>query len=66
MADGVLVLPAQHVTDDAQVAFSLAKASVPVRTDADVSKFAAKTGWAPKIPLQTTLKDLLDYWRALV
>jgi GDP-4-dehydro-6-deoxy-D-mannose reductase len=33
---------------------------------ADVSKFAAKTGWAPKIPLPTTLKDLLDYWRARV
>jgi GDP-4-dehydro-6-deoxy-D-mannose reductase len=33
---------------------------------ADPSKFSAKTGWVPKIPLQTTLKDLLDYWRARV
>jgi len=33
---------------------------------ADPSKFVAKTGWVPKIPLQTTLKDLLDYWRARV
>jgi len=33
---------------------------------ADPSKFHAKTGWVPKIPLQTTLKDLLDYWRTRV
>lgn len=26
-------------------------------------KFKKQTGWAPKIPLEKTLKDLLDYWR---
>jgi len=30
---------------------------------ADVTKFKTLTGWAPKIPFATTLKDLLDYWR---
>jgi GDP-4-dehydro-6-deoxy-D-mannose reductase len=29
----------------------------------DSSKFRQKTGWAPKIPLEKTLKDLLNYWR---
>ncbi|MDE3103002.1 MAG: GDP-mannose 4,6-dehydratase [Chloroflexota bacterium] len=33
---------------------------------ADVSKFQAATGWAPQIPLERTLEDLLDYWRARV
>lgn len=29
----------------------------------DCSKFKKATGWEPAIPLKTTLKDLLDYWR---
>ncbi len=29
----------------------------------DNSKFKKVTGWQPEIPFQTTLKDLLDYWR---
>lgn len=29
----------------------------------DCSKFKKVTGWEPVIPLKTTLKDLLDYWR---
>jgi GDPmannose 4,6-dehydratase/GDP-4-dehydro-6-deoxy-D-mannose reductase len=30
----------------------------------DTSKFYAATGWAPKIPLEVTLQDLLEYQRA--
>jgi GDP-4-dehydro-6-deoxy-D-mannose reductase len=29
----------------------------------DSTKFRERTGWAPTIPLETTLSDLLDYWR---
>ncbi|HVS03503.1 MAG TPA: GDP-mannose 4,6-dehydratase [Thermoanaerobaculia bacterium] len=29
----------------------------------DSSKFRADTGWAPSIPFEQTLRDLLDYWR---
>jgi GDP-4-dehydro-6-deoxy-D-mannose reductase len=33
---------------------------------ADASKFVAATGWKPRIPFGTTLKDLLNYWRERV
>jgi GDP-4-dehydro-6-deoxy-D-mannose reductase len=29
----------------------------------DSTKFRAKTGWKPEIPLEKTLEDLLNYWR---
>lgn len=29
----------------------------------DNTKFVQATGWKPQIPFETTLKDLLDYWR---
>lgn len=28
-----------------------------------IDKFRNETGWEPEIPLEKTLKDLLDYWR---
>ena len=30
----------------------------------DASKFRAATGWEPRIALERTLADTLDYWRA--
>jgi GDP-4-dehydro-6-deoxy-D-mannose reductase len=30
----------------------------------DSSKFRARTGWEPSIPLERTLADSLDYWRS--
>jgi GDP-4-dehydro-6-deoxy-D-mannose reductase len=30
---------------------------------ADVTKFRNQTGWAPQIPFEQTMKDLLNYWR---
>lgn len=32
----------------------------------DCSKFAAKTGWQPQIPLEQTLLEVLEYWRKRV
>lgn len=32
----------------------------------DCSKFKEATGWKPEIPLETTLKDLLKFWRERV
>ena len=30
----------------------------------DASRIARETGWRPEIPLEQTLRDLLDWWRA--
>lgn len=32
----------------------------------DCTKFKHTTGWEPKIPFETTLEDLLNYWRGKV
>lgn len=29
----------------------------------DCTKFRERTGWAPRIPLEQTLEEILDYWR---
>jgi GDP-4-dehydro-6-deoxy-D-mannose reductase len=29
----------------------------------DATRFNRRTGWAPRIPLEQTLRDILDYWR---
>ena len=38
----------------------------PIDADLQVpntAKFHKHTGWKPEIPYETTLRDLLDYWR---
>lgn len=32
----------------------------------DASKFRADTGWEPRIPFETTLRDILEYWRGRI
>ena len=32
----------------------------------DSSKFRRRTGWKPEIPLDKTLKDILEYWRKVL
>ena len=32
----------------------------------DCRKFKEHTGWAPEIPFEKTMHDLLDYWRERV
>ncbi len=69
----------QGITIRAMLDQILALARVEVRTEVDparlrpsdvevllgdASKFRAETGWAPTIPLDRTIADTLDYWRA--
>lgn len=51
----------QHAVDPALVRPSDVTLQIP-----DVSKFRQATGWRPEIPLEATLRDLLDYQRARV
>ena len=39
---------------------------VPGTVVGDGSKLARETGWTPRIPIERTLADLLDWWRARV
>jgi nucleoside-diphosphate-sugar epimerase len=32
----------------------------------DTTKFRAHTGWEPQIKFETTMRDLLEYWRERV
>ncbi|MBL3565468.1 GDP-mannose 4,6-dehydratase [Rhodovulum sulfidophilum] len=64
---------------DHLIGLSSARDSIRVETDPerlrpidadlqvpDTAKFRAHTGWAPEIPFETTMLDLLDYWRGRV
>lgn len=42
------------------------RAGDPSAVDVDGSAFRARTGWEPAIPLETSLRDLLDHWRVRV
>jgi GDP-4-dehydro-6-deoxy-D-mannose reductase len=66
--------PVRHLLD---VLLSASTARVEVRVDpdrlrpsdvpaqvGDPSRLRAATGWEPRIPLERTLRDLLDDWRA--
>ena len=70
---------ARPVREVLQVLLGLSRASVTVEDDparrrpsdvpilcADVEKFRGQTGWKATIPLERTLEDLLDHWRARV
>jgi len=61
---------------DTLLSFSPLKDSIRIEVDPDrlrpidadlqvpnTAKFHAHTGWKPEIPYETTLRDLLDYWR---
>ena len=38
---------------------------VPI-IEADITKLNELTGWKPQIPLEQTIQETLDYWRARV
>jgi len=48
----------EHVIDPKLLRPSDVTLQVP-----DITKFQKATGWAPKIPFETTMRDLLDYQR---
>jgi GDP-4-dehydro-6-deoxy-D-mannose reductase len=48
-----------------QDASRLRPSDVPILW-ADDTKFRAQTGWEPQIPFETTMADLLEYWRGKV
>lgn len=50
-----------HVVDPALLRPSDVTLQIP-----DISKFQQATGWQPEIPVETTLRDLLDYQRSRV
>ena len=31
--------------------------------EADITKINEQTGWKPDIPLNQTIREILDYWR---
>jgi GDP-4-dehydro-6-deoxy-D-mannose reductase len=41
------------------------KVDIPVLLG-DGSKFSKLTGWLPKVKIEKTLEDLLNFWRAKV
>jgi GDP-4-dehydro-6-deoxy-D-mannose reductase len=42
------------------------RTGVPLTLALDSTRFRTATGWAPRIDLRTSLRDLLDYWRVQV
>jgi GDP-4-dehydro-6-deoxy-D-mannose reductase len=42
------------------------RSGVPTDFALDARRFRARTGWAPKIDLRTSLADTLEYWRGQV
>ncbi len=70
---------AHRVRDVLDGLLALSRAPIEVRTDparfrphdtplllGDPGRIHAEVGWAPVIPLEQTLRDLLDYWRQAV
>jgi GDP-4-dehydro-6-deoxy-D-mannose reductase len=51
---------------DIRVNAARLRASDIPRQEADTRKFTALTGWQPRIPWHTTLRDTFEYWRAKV
>jgi GDP-4-dehydro-6-deoxy-D-mannose reductase len=61
LLDGLL--KQSGVSIDVQIDPELIRPSEPTAQYADCSKFAQLTGWAPRITLEQTLRDTLEYWR---
>jgi GDP-4-dehydro-6-deoxy-D-mannose reductase len=64
MVDELVGLCATPV--EVRVNSALFRVSDIPRQEADIGKFTALTGWRPRIPWHTTLRDTFEYWRAKV
>jgi GDP-4-dehydro-6-deoxy-D-mannose reductase len=64
LLEQLIALSGQRVEVNVDAA-RLRPADAPVLIG-DGSRLRAATGWAPAIPLERTLRDLLDYWRERV
>jgi GDP-4-dehydro-6-deoxy-D-mannose reductase len=58
------LLELSTVSIEIEIDQDLIRPSEPSSQYADPSKFSRLTGWAPRITLEQTLRDTLDYWRA--
>ena len=59
------LLELAHTKVRAELDRSLVRHTAPALA-LDASRFRARTGWAPRTDLRTSLGDLLDYWREQV
>lgn len=70
---------ARKVGEMLELLVSMSRTKIEIRVDearlrpsdvlvlqGDYSKFKAATGWEPTIPFQTTMSDLLQYWRDML
>jgi GDP-4-dehydro-6-deoxy-D-mannose reductase len=57
------LLSMSHAEISVHVDPALYRPSENLRQCADSSKFRAATGWTPRIPIERTLRDILEYWR---
>ncbi len=57
---GLARIPVRTEVDPERV-----RAGDPTVLALDASRFSARTGWAPAIPLERSLADLLDHWRSV-
>ncbi len=65
LLDGLLALSTATSIEVRPVAERMQPADVPAQVGS-YARLAADTGWQPLIPWEQTLRDLLDYWRAVV
>ncbi|MDP2649878.1 MAG: GDP-mannose 4,6-dehydratase [bacterium] len=68
-----------QISDILAMLLSFAKVKIKIEKDpslfrpsdipeqrADISKIKNLTGWSPSIPIETTLRETLDYWRNII
>ncbi len=66
MLDMLLSLSNKKIEIKVEVDKSLIRPKDDPELVCDINKFAGQTGWEPKIDIEKTLKDTIDYWRNIV